>query len=550
MPDVLKALRGLAACLVTAVHVAGQIGLPNPAVAVAAPPKMPPPARTIRITDAPFSASAAGETVTATAGPVKAGSSALPVRSCETFLPGEGVLVRGADTTGPKFITTVQSCDGTLLHLSAVLPFPVAAGARVQHDETVVFQSAIQALAKTGGRILVPRGIFRLNGALQDPAGANAILKMPDLNYGSQQPVVISITGSDKPAGAGGYDSNAPTLQTDMAGGALIGGYNAGGRPYPPFTNVWLDLENLQFVGYHNPDFIAVDAHAMVAFQGHHLSCNTGLEQVTDPTHPASWCIKMPALLNNYVNEVDDVLSLGFYNGFTFAEHTVAGAVHAVNCHNGFIFDNGSNPSAPVSYVGNSIYAAHLDTLLCHVSIVGGASETPVFIASADLEINSELDISDPGNKLLGVLYYNDPYNSPIGRPQVPPRVKGAANLAIYNLRSAKAQMANASRTEESSGGEEVVSSSTKLLDPGIRDSTVGLTGPYRFTLAQGRPGALKCLTFVQPATGGPHTVVPPPNLLGFTKVGDQPGKHSTQCFTFSGSQKAWLPTSPGMQNY
>ncbi len=88
------------------------------------------------------------------------------------------------------------------------------------------------------------------------------------------------------------------------------------------------------------------------------------------------------------------------------------------------------------------------------------------------------------------------------------------------------------------------------MLNPNLRGSTVVLNGQYSFSLAEGRPGYMKCLTFVQPLSGGPYTVAPPSNVLGFMPVGRQPGKHSTQCFTFSESQRAWLPTSPGVQDY
>jgi hypothetical protein len=96
---------------------------------------------------------------------------------------------------------------------------------------------------------------------------------------------------------------------------------------------------------------------------------------------------------------------------------------------------------------------------------------------------------------------------------------------------------------------ESVTYSVTPTFSTSTRASILTLAGNVTsFTLAAGANGQEKTLIFCNDATGG-YTVTPPVNVHGLMTVGTMPGKCSSQHFTYSAAQSAWLADSPGVVN-
>ncbi len=96
---------------------------------------------------------------------------------------------------------------------------------------------------------------------------------------------------------------------------------------------------------------------------------------------------------------------------------------------------------------------------------------------------------------------------------------------------------------------ETVTFSATPTLSTAKRASLITLSGNVTsFTLAAGSDGQEKTLTFCQNATGG-FAVGAPSNVRGFFAVGTTASKCSSQHFTYSTAQSAWLADSPGVIN-
>ncbi len=96
---------------------------------------------------------------------------------------------------------------------------------------------------------------------------------------------------------------------------------------------------------------------------------------------------------------------------------------------------------------------------------------------------------------------------------------------------------------------ETVTFSATPKFSISTRASYIVLTGNVTsFTLAAGVDGQEKTLTFCQNATGG-YTVAAPANMRGFFSVGTTASKCSSQHFTYSAAQSAWLADSSGVTN-
>jgi hypothetical protein len=96
---------------------------------------------------------------------------------------------------------------------------------------------------------------------------------------------------------------------------------------------------------------------------------------------------------------------------------------------------------------------------------------------------------------------------------------------------------------------ETVTYSATPTFSGATRASIITLTGSVTsFTLPAGSDGQEKTLSFCNDATGG-YTVAAPANVHGFMTVGTTASKCSSQHFTYSAGQTAWLADSPGVTN-
>ena len=126
--------------------------------------------------------------------------------------------------------------------------------------------------------------------------------------------------------------------------------------------------------------------------------------------------------------------------------------------------------------------------------------------------------------------------------------ISSAANFQTYaNVAEVCPSSSAASRTVASS--ETVTYSATPTFSTTTRASIITLTGSVTsFTLAAGVDGQEKTLTFCQNATGG-FTVTGPSNVHGFFTVSSTASKCSSQHFTYSVAQSAWLADSPGVTN-
>jgi hypothetical protein len=97
---------------------------------------------------------------------------------------------------------------------------------------------------------------------------------------------------------------------------------------------------------------------------------------------------------------------------------------------------------------------------------------------------------------------------------------------------------------------ETVTYSATPAFSTKTRSSIVTLTGNVSsFTLGAGMDGQEKTLIFCQDATGSRTVTGVPANVRGFFTIGSTLSKCSSQHFTYSLGQTAWLADSPGVTN-
>jgi hypothetical protein len=295
-------------------------------------------------------------------------------------------------------------------------------------DNTAAFLAAITALtAVGGGTIWLPDGIYIVNGPLLDTGGANAILPMPKIaNYGANMALI----------GIRGYTIPVPTtpmigavIQTALNSGNLFAGFDsAAGGGKPPFTNVWLDLEDLTIWDTTvNPGAAMVDATNLQNLTAKNLLIGAAGNLL--PTNAAGWAIKYPGSANNVRINVDNIAVGGFYNGFKLGEHSHTGSIYAGNTTNCFVFDPGTNAGDGSIYNNNSISVDYMWGLGCTNFISSGSQMATVNVQVADSE-SSVTDFNDASNLLHGIVNYA----IPLGANHCAPIINGAINLQINSL--------------------------------------------------------------------------------------------------------------------
>jgi hypothetical protein len=378
------------------------------------------------ITASPYNASGAGLTTTATTG-TNAPGTTINVGSCATWDPviARGTLIAGAGVSGVSYIGPA-TCLSNVMHLTAATSTSVTSGHIVQHDETAAELAAIAALQTAGGgTIWHPDGTYLVSGPLLDTSGANAVLPMPTIpNYSREAsglgPLLISLQGFEK--------SPSATIQAFNTTGNFIGGYDATdtGGGHPPFTDVWLDIKGLNFVGPSNPGMVMINAQAIEAFTILDLVSTTAAPSAF-PTNAAGTAIIFPALGDQVRISADNVAEGGFFNAFVVGEHARIGSLYAANTANCFTFDGG--PGSYGTYHGNTATAQYLWGLGCTNGIVAGSRLTTINVQVADLENTTGTDILDPSDYLHGVVNYNKTFPSYCGAS-----VSGGTNLQINPL--------------------------------------------------------------------------------------------------------------------
>jgi hypothetical protein len=135
--------------------------------------------------------------------------------------------------------------------------------------------------------------------------------------------------------------------------------------------------------------------------------------------------------------------------------------------------------------------------------------------------------------------------------------VNGASTLVLNQGQQASFYVDPSSATNwvadvsSQSPSENVVSfSATPTFSPTASANILTLTASLTsWTLGAGTPGRKMTLTFCQNATGSFTTGTTPSNVHGFFTIGATASKCSSQDFTYSANQTAWIATSTGVTN-
>ena len=279
------------------------------------------------------------------------------------------------------------------------------------------------------GTIYMPCGTYLVNGPLQQTSGANAILPVPQIpSYGGLEADIV-IEGCSKAV----WDTNDGTyIVTNEATGNLFGGYDAapGGLNLVGLTYVKLNLKNIGLQGPANSTLTMVNGRFFTGMSLDHMIINTAGGSPV-PTSGSGACAVFPGIGNEVDNYLNDVQCGGYWNGYTFGEHTEVEHAFATNTHNCFVFDVGPNnyPGSTPGYNGNGISVLHSWCNASTNGYVGGANPSAVNVVVGEAE-NVTNDVYDPNGMLRGTLNILNPYTGSNSTP-CDITVVGASNASV-----------------------------------------------------------------------------------------------------------------------
>jgi hypothetical protein len=285
---------------------------------------------------------------TTTTGTMTLNSTTLTLAAPIDFINGQGIRVSGAGTVnGTELVTTIVSGAGTTTLILAAPATTAVTGAVVQHDDTTPFQNALNYMAANGGgRLDIGTGIYQLGGPLQNPTGANAVIQLPTVAFGSD--VTIELVGT---ASIGSYGENIPTIPlngtTFVFPYALTGGsgvqqgisfnqyFNAAAQPFQNyFTFITLHMRQMRFKTPALTGYTWIGLHGVQNAVVKDVCIDNGIDSGASqlPTNNKETGISLPGPNNSTRVYCEGVMSCGFYNGITPAEHAILNGVFLQNC--------------------------------------------------------------------------------------------------------------------------------------------------------------------------------------------------------------------------
>jgi Concanavalin A-like lectin/glucanases superfamily len=317
----------------------------------------------------------------------------------------------GSSTSNPNTCTANTAMDKCL----GVSPYVAIAG-----DWSVAINQAMADLSTTGGTIH-GCGVYPVNGALLDPTGANALLKVPTIpSVGFATNVTIEFSGCQHTTpNAGALSGMTLKTSVDTCGANFVGGQSSGS-----FTAVQLVMTRTNVVStVAVPCLNMINASWINAFSTEDVIIGgTGCSGI--PSSGAGGIgLQTPHISNNFVVDISDTIISCMPKGAIVREHAQLTNLRFGSNHDCVTFDADD-------VTGNSIGSNQIWMQGCVNYILGGARPATVSLSRVDIESDpgTGTNILDPSNLISGIVFYKK--QSPSGAATI----SGGTNLLACNL--------------------------------------------------------------------------------------------------------------------
>lgn len=261
-------------------------------------------------------------------------------------------------------------------------------------DDTTAIQDTIDAcVAANGGTIYFPRGIYQIDGALQDTGTFNSQLEIPvAVSY-------ISITFQGEIGSAIRSSWNG----TISGNPAVI---SCGTHDSLTVSLVILTFNNLSIFVPTDPKLTAVDATKAATVRWHHFNVQSASPASTTPTHANAIGLDLPYALNDQNSGGEDLWVQGFYIGLRPGEQMWAEAIYAQYCV--YAMEMRGAIGTP-EYIQHAIQISRLNVWFCLNGILFTGDQRWIYIDLMDVETDDPswvtiYSIDDPSNYARGFI--------------------------------------------------------------------------------------------------------------------------------------------------
>lgn len=226
-------------------------------------------------------------------------------------------------------------------------------------DDTVAIQDAIDACeAAGGGTVYFPRGIYVVNGALQDTSRSNAQILLPLRDAVDTEAITVVLRGEAPPSadisviGATPLPDNLSVIKGTLntASGTapcLIGGHGPVGTANN-FTNIYLIVRDIIVQMPADPALTACDFSCVAQLDADNLVVHAGsfdAAAISAQATATSYGFRTPGNNNGALTRLGVVNVVGFYNGFQIGEHTNGQSLAAWSCMRAAEYVQGNHAS-------------------------------------------------------------------------------------------------------------------------------------------------------------------------------------------------------------
>lgn len=256
---------------------------------------------------------------------------------------GSSVVDSAGNTNYNDLVTTIASVTNETTIELTLAATTTASDSDVCYgtDDTAALQATIDAAhASGGGTVFIPRGIYFIDGAAQDSADNNCILKIP----GSLSQQVIEIKG-EMPTVNPNYSLVLPStvvpsydgtilFRTSAHAGRIIGGDGDGLGAYGDMTRTMLAVKNIKILGKNGAGWKGLGAYDIAWLDAENITVSTWEYLATRMIEPPSGSmgIECPQRGNAAWVNLKNVWVQCFETGITLTEHAMCNTISVQFC--------------------------------------------------------------------------------------------------------------------------------------------------------------------------------------------------------------------------
>jgi hypothetical protein len=335
---------------------------------------------------------------------------AVDDRVASLLVAGSGVTLTYNDGANTLTVAASGGGGGSALPDGVRLLAEFGAVGDGTTDDTAAIQDAIDWAGAVGGTLLVPPGIYQMDGPQVVRNGASAQVHWPEIELTGGPGVGLRIAGthpqSMTPSVIGSFPTPATgaIFRSTATSGAVFGGKTDGSGMSYPWTIVNVHLQDILVRLPANPQATGIDLGYAAACRLTNVIVDSGewgIDDIPEPTATGQYGVILPRVQNGAYTRVDSLLVIGCYTGIRLGEHADCDSLSPTGCY--YAIEVGDNEN-------HAMHARRVLDLHCRngirVAATSGFAGLDVDQYDTEYMISSwqsrQYDLDDPANRLYG----------------------------------------------------------------------------------------------------------------------------------------------------